>query len=81
VIAARVIPDKLLLSTELGVGLVAVGVEAGGREVLCVLGGTGERADEVAGGLDRSLSPPSREPRSGEPMGNLVRVRRLEGVL
>jgi hypothetical protein len=71
VVAARMIPDKLLLSTELGVDLVAVGVE-GKREVLCVLGGTAERAREVATALETSLAPDAREPRSGESMADLV---------
>jgi hypothetical protein len=72
VVAARMIPDNLLLSTELGVNLVAVGVEADGREVLCVLGGTAERAGEVDTALETSLAPDAREPRTGESMANLV---------
>jgi hypothetical protein len=72
VVAARMIPDKLLLSTELGVDLVAVGVEAHEREVLCVLGGSAERADEVATALAASLAPDAREPRTGESMADLV---------
>jgi hypothetical protein len=71
VVAARMIPDNLLLSTELGVDLVAVGVEAR-REVLCVLGGTAERAGEVATALETSLAPDAREPRSGELIGERI---------
>lgn len=71
VVAARMIPDKLLLSAELGVELVAVGVRAEG-EVLCVLGGTAERAAEVAANLEASLAPGARAPVTGEPIGDSV---------
>ena len=84
VVAARMIPDGLLpitvrrggraLSTELGVDLVAVGVEAGGQEVLCVLGGTAERAGEIANALEASLGPDAREPLTGESIPDLVRA-------
>ena len=59
VVAARMIPDKLLLSVELGVDLVALGVTAEG-EVLCVLGGTPERAVAVTSALE-DLPGPRRE--------------------
>jgi hypothetical protein len=72
VFAARMIPDKLLLSTELGVELVAVGVGRD-QEVLCVLGGTGERARAVAAALRTSLAPGSRDPRTGKSMSEMVR--------
>jgi hypothetical protein len=55
VVAARMIPDKLLLSTEQGVELIAAGVGTGG-EVLCVLGGTTERADAIAANLQAGLA-------------------------
>ena len=71
VVAARMIPDNLLLSSELGVDLVAVGVEAK-REVLCVLGGTAERAGELVSALETSLAPDAREPRSGELIGDSI---------
>ena len=72
VVAARMIPDKLLISVELGVDLVAVGV---GRnsQVICVLGGSPERSREVAANLRAGLAPRAREPRSGRPMRTLVR--------
>src|SRR5918994_7790352 len=73
VVAARMIPDKLLLSSELGVDLVALGVD-GKREVLCVLGGTAERAGDVATSLETSLASDAREPRTGESMADLVRA-------
>jgi hypothetical protein len=82
VVAARMIPDGLLpfavpkfhqgISTELGVDLVAVGVRADGREVLCALGGTAERAGELATTLETSLAPDAREPRTGESMADIV---------
>ena len=65
VVAARMIPDKQLLSVEVGVELVAVGVRPGG-EVLCVLGGTPERAAAVATALETSLAPSARDPATGE---------------
>lgn len=71
VVAARLMPDKLLLGTELGVDVVAVGVTADG-EVLCVVGGTAERADEVASALQTSLAPDARDPVSGEPISDSV---------
>jgi hypothetical protein len=67
-VAVRMIPDKLLLSSELGVNAVAVGVKADG-EVLCVIGGSPERAADVASGLEQTLAPGSRDPVSGERIG------------
>lgn len=72
VVAARMIPERLLLSTEFGVDLVAVGIRADRREVLCVLGGTAERADEIAANLQASLAPNAREPRTGQSMAELI---------
>lgn len=71
VVAARMVPDKLLISAELGVDLLAVGVR-GEHEVLCVLGGTAERADQVAAALETSLDRDARDPASGEPIGDSV---------
>jgi hypothetical protein len=73
VVAARMVPDKLLLSTELGVELVAVGIERE-REVLCVLGGTPQRARTIAAALRASLAPGVRDPRTGQPFSDLVRT-------
>jgi hypothetical protein len=85
VVAARMIPDNLLLSTNLGVDLVALGVSDADHEVLCVLGGTAERAGEVATALKSSLAPGAREPVTGEPIKKSVasvqvRHERYEGV-
>ncbi|HSD24709.1 MAG TPA: hypothetical protein VLB79_10330 [Solirubrobacterales bacterium] len=71
VVAARMIPDKLLLSVETGIELVAVGLKRD-REVLCALGGTAERAGQVEAGLRASLAPGARDPRTGEPMSRMV---------
>jgi hypothetical protein len=73
VVAARMIPDKLLLSVETGIELVAVGIKRD-REVLCALGGTEGRAREIAAALRTSLAPSARDPRSGEPMSKLETV-------
>ena len=72
VAAVRMVPDKLLLSSEQGVDLVAAGVRDEGDEVLCVLGGTSERADEVAANLEASLAAGARDPVSGRPVGDSV---------
>ncbi len=71
VVAVRMIPDKLLLSTEVGVDLVAVGIGRE-REVLCALGGTADRARAIAAELRASLAPDAREPRTGQPISDLV---------
>ena len=72
VVAARMVPERLLLSVEVGIDLVAVGIKRD-REVLCVLGGTAERAREIAAALRSSLAPAAHDPRTGEPMSKLVR--------
>jgi hypothetical protein len=71
VVAVRMIPDKLLLSSEVGVDAVAVGVTAD-SEVMCVIGGSPERADDVASTLERTLGPGARDPRSGERISDSV---------
>jgi hypothetical protein len=85
VVAARLIPDDLLLSSDLGVDLVALGVSKRRHEVLCALGGTAARADEVAAALKRSLARNAREPVTGARIGASVAVvdvarNRYEGV-
>ncbi len=77
VVVARMIPDELLLSTDLGVNSVAMGVSGAKREVLCVLGGSPQRTDEVASALDRSLAPDAREPVTHEPIGDAVAKARV----
>jgi hypothetical protein len=72
VAAVRTIPDRHLISTELGIDLLAIGMASPRREVLCAVGGTSERADEIEGDLGGALAPGATEPRSGEPMEELV---------
>lgn len=71
VAAVRMVPDKLLLSIELGVDLVAVGAGPAG-EVICVLGGTSERATEVAEALRTGLAAGGRDPRTDEPLDRRI---------
>jgi hypothetical protein len=72
VAAVRMVPDRQLISTEQGVDLVAAGVRNAGDEVLCVLGGTAERADEIASNLESSLAADSPDPISRAPVGDSV---------
>lgn len=72
VVAVRMIPDNLLLSTDLGVNAVAIGVSGPRHETLCVLGGTARRAGEVATALRSSLAPNAREPVTGAPISRSV---------
>ncbi len=71
VVAARMVPERLLLSVEVGIDLVAAGI-ARDREVLCVLGGTSERARRTAAALRGALAPAARDPRTGQPLSEMV---------
>jgi hypothetical protein len=71
VVAARMVPERLLLSVEVGFDLVAAGIQRD-REVLCVLGGTSERARRTATALRGALAPTARDPRTGQPLSELV---------
>jgi hypothetical protein len=71
VVAVRMVPAKLLLSTELGANAIAVGV-GGGHEVLCVLGVDADRVDEIESSLRAALAPGARDPRSGARVGDSV---------
>jgi len=73
-VAVRMIPDQLVIAADLGVNLIAIGVTGEG-EILCALGGTPERADDVAAALERMLAPDARDPVSGERIG-----RSLTGI-
>jgi hypothetical protein len=73
VVAARMIPDKLLISVELGVDLIAIGV-ARDRDVLCLLGGTAERARRIESSLRSGLAAGAREPRTGRPLSEVIRA-------
>jgi hypothetical protein len=73
VVAARLIPDKHLVSADLDVDLVALAVSGADREVLCVVGGTEERADEIASALEGSLASDATKPGPGnEPIADSV---------
>ena len=71
VVAVRMVPAKLLLSTELGVQAIAIGVGAD-REILCVLGVDPDRTEEIAASLRAALDPDARDPRSGARIGDSV---------
>lgn len=71
VVAARMVPDRLLLSTEVGVDLVALGVQ-NETEVLCALGASAERAGAISSALEASLAPGEVDPVSGEPLSDSV---------
>ena len=70
-IAARMIPDKQLLGTEVGIELAAFGVGEQG-DVFCTVGGTAARADEVEAALRTGLAPEARDPVTRERMGHSV---------
>ena len=72
VAAVRSIPDKHLLSSEVGVDLVAIGMASARDEVLCMVGGSSERAEQVAERLEAGFAPGARDPQTDEPMGELV---------
>jgi hypothetical protein len=71
VVAARMVPERLLLSIEVGIDLIAAGIQRD-REVLCVLGGTPEHARRTATALRSSLAPKARDPRTGQPLSELI---------
>lgn len=77
VVAARLVPDQLLVSTDLGVDLVAVGVGAAG-EVVCTLGGTPERAEEVAKAFGTAFAPGTRDPVTRDPIESSVAAAEVE---
>jgi hypothetical protein len=84
VIAARLIPDVLVLSTDLHTDLIAVGIArppGGGRprqEVLCLLGGTAADAGRHTAALRDTLAPMARVPRLGEVVGRRVTTVKVE---
>lgn len=85
VAAARLVPAKLLRSTELGFDLVALGVSAPpaggpGSEVLCLLGGEPERADALAQELESALASSARDPVTGEPLARSISSAEVERI-
>jgi hypothetical protein len=77
VVAARLVPDQHLLSADLGIELVAVGVEPH-HEVVCTVGGSAERADEIASAFETTLSPGAPDPATGEPIERSVSAFEVE---
>ena len=71
VVAARIVPDQHLIGVDQGVAQVAVGVGSE-REVMCTIGGTEERAAEIAAALDRLLVPDARDPVTRQRLGRRV---------
>jgi hypothetical protein len=78
VVAARIIPDGLLLSVDLGVTLVAVGERRDGGEVLCTLGGSAERAAGIARALGTTLAPEARDWITRERIGDSIASSAVE---
>jgi hypothetical protein len=87
VVAARIIPAKLVRSAELGVDLVVLGVErpapggAFGHEVICTVGSSAAIADSSASSLEEALAPGAADPITGDTVSDAVAaadVRRLQ---
>lgn len=72
VVAAKLTPDSNLVSTDLGISLVAAGVRSDGSEVLCTLGGGEELARGIEANLRRLLAPGEKDPISGDPLGDSI---------
>lgn len=72
VAVVRTIADKHLLSSEVGVDLVAMGMSSPRDEVLCLVGGTNERARAIEAALESGLAADARDPQTDERMGALV---------
>ena len=81
VVAARLVPAKLLQSTELGVDLIAAALRRdAAEEVLCVMAGDAARADTAAAALEHGFALRARDPVTGRQIGEdlaSVRVKRL----
>ena len=68
VVAARIVPDQHLIGADQGVAQIAVGVGRE-REVMCTIGGTDERAADIAAALEQLLVPDARDPVTRERLG------------
>ena len=71
VAAARIVPDQHLIGADQGVAQIAVGVDRE-REVLCTIGGTDERAADIASAFEQLLQPDIRDPVTREPLGRRI---------
>jgi hypothetical protein len=87
VVAARIIPAKLVRSAELGVDLIVLGVErprpggSFGHEIICTVGSSADVADRSADSLRTALAPGATDPITGDPVGAAVAsadVQRLQ---
>lgn len=87
VVAARIIPAKLVRSAELGVDLIALGIErptsggSFGHEVICTVGSAADVADASADSLRNALGFGAADPITGEPVDRGVAsadVQRLQ---
>jgi hypothetical protein len=87
VVAVRVIPAKLVRSAELGVDLVALGIErpppggSFGHEVICTVGSSAAVADQSADALHNAFAPGATDPITDEDVGDAVAsadVQRLQ---
>ncbi len=87
VVAARVIPAKLVRSAELGVDLIALGIErpppggSFGHEVICTVGSSAEVADRSAEALRSALAPGAADPITDDAISGAVAsadVQRLQ---
>jgi hypothetical protein len=78
VVAARIVPAKLVRSAELGVDLIALGIArppSGGsfdREVICTVGSSAETADRSADALRTALAPDATDPTTTDPISDAV---------
>jgi len=71
VVAARMVPDKQLLGTEVGIDLAALGVTDSG-DVLCVIGPSPQRAGQIEAALRTGLAPEARDPVTNERIGQTI---------
>jgi hypothetical protein len=65
------VPDKQLLANEQGVDLVAIGVAAE-ADVVCLVGGTADRAAQIESALRAGLRPSANDPVTGERYGRSI---------
>jgi hypothetical protein len=84
VVAARLIPAKLVRSSELGTDIVALGVERpapGGefdQEVVCTIGSSADGADAIAEALRGSLAEDASDPVTDQPIKDSVAAAEVE---
>jgi hypothetical protein len=78
VVAARIIPAKLVRSAELGVDLIVLGIErpradgSFGHEVICTVGSSADVADRSADSLRDALARGAKDPLTDEAVSDAV---------